>query len=62
MSLFIYPATILGIDDTTLNEIDTKISAFLWNSKNPKVAKSVIQNKISEGGLKMPNIYVKIKT
>ena len=31
MSLFIYPATILGIDDTTLNEIDTKISAFLWN-------------------------------
>ena len=62
VSLFVYPATIMDIDKESLDEIDKCIFSFLWNGKKPKIAKVVIQNQIKKGGLKMPNIYLKVKS
>ena len=61
VSLFVYPAMIIGIPDDTLKTIDRAIFNFLWSSKQPKIAQKVIQNNIHEGGLKMPNIFAKEK-
>ena len=61
VSLFVYPATIMDIDKESLDDIDKCIFSFLWNGKKAKIAKVIIQNQIEKGGLKMPNIYLKVK-
>ena len=62
ISLFVYPASILGIDAKIQDEIDYAIFNFLWDNKPAKIAKVVIQSEIRKGGLKMPNIYKKVRT
>ena len=59
MSLFVFPISITYVPKNVLDEIDKAVFSFLWDNKPPKIAKNVIQNKITEGGLKMPNIYCK---
>ena len=61
ISLFIYPITIIETPPTVLDEIDEAITHFLWGGKQPKIAKGVIEKQIEDGGLKMPNIYIKAK-
>ena len=62
VSLFVYPMTNIDVPKNVLEEIDKSIFNFLWSNKPPKIAKKVIQSKISEGGLKMPNIYQKLSS
>lgn len=61
ISLFVYPATIIETNVEVLELIDAAIFEFLWSRKKPKIAKNVIQNKLENGGMKMPNIFVKTK-
>ena len=61
ISLFVYPATIIETNVEVLELIDSAIFEFLWSHRKPKIAKNVIQNKLENGGMKMPNIFVKIK-
>ena len=61
VSLFVYPATIMETSEELLEQINTALFEFLWNWKKPKIAKSVIQGQLDKGGLKMPNIFMKVK-
>ena len=61
VSLIVYPATVLETPNSVLHEINDIIYAFLWDGKRPKVAAKVIENTIRLGGLKMPNIFLKVK-
>lgn len=60
--IFIYPATIMGIDDKTLLEIDKTLFDFIWSKRKPKIAKPVIQQQYEKGGLKAPNILNRVKS
>ena len=42
------------------DQIETLFYEFLWQGKH-KIVKHVIEQKIDDGGLNMPNIYIKIK-
>ena len=62
VSLFVYQLTIIETPTKILDQIDDAIFKFLWGNKKPKIAKAVIQKQIKDGGLKMPNIYLKAKS
>jgi len=51
----------MSIPDNILKLIDDKIYQFLWQNKKSKIAKCTLESQISEGGLKMPNIKLKVK-
>ena len=59
--LFIYPATILSLPESTLQSIEKQLYDFLWEGLKPKIAKATIEATIEEGGLKMSNIKLKMK-
>ena len=61
ISLFVYPITLIDTPAAILEEIDKTITRFLWSGKKPKIAKKVLQNRIANGGLKLPDIKIKAK-
>ena len=62
ISLFVYPATLMTFPKCKMKEIEQIFYDFLWRKGKHKVAKHVIESKIETGGLKMPNIYNKVKS
>ena len=61
LSLIVYPATVLQTPVHILEEINLLLYSFLWDGKRPKIAAKVLENSIKLGGLKMPNIFLKVK-
>ena len=59
ISLFVYPMSILVTPEKVLKEIEQCVTNFLWDGKTAKISRYVLQNKIIEGGLKLPNIFDK---
>ena len=53
VSLFIYPATILGIRKDSLEEINSILYNFHWGDGKHKVSKQIIESDIEKSGLKM---------
>jgi hypothetical protein len=37
-------------------ELERTISKFIWNSKNPMIAKTIFDNKRTSGGITIPNL------
>ena len=62
MSQIIYPATNLDVPQNILEDLNKIFYNFLWDGKRPKIAAKTIENTISKGGLKMPNIFLKVKS
>ena len=61
ISLIVYPATVLETPNSILEDINKLLFNFLWDGKRPKIASKVIENNVEYGGLKMPNIFLKVK-
>ena len=61
MSQIVYPATNLDVPVEILELLHKLFYDFLWDGKRPKIAAKTLENSISEGGLKMPNIFLKVK-
>ena len=61
ISLIVYPTTVLDTPANILHEINSILYTFLWDGKRPKIAAKVMENSIKLGGLKMPNIFLKVK-
>jgi hypothetical protein len=62
LSLIVYPTTVLEAPTDFLLNINKMIYTFLWDGKKPKIAAKVIESTIKLGGLKMPNIFLKVKS
>jgi len=62
VSLLVYPATLMQFPNQKLREVEMLLYDFLWGKGKNKVAKNVIESDIENGGLKMPNIYNKVKS
>ena len=62
LSQLIYPATNLEVPHTILVDLNKILYDFLWDGKRPKIAAQTIESTISEGGLKMPNLFLKVKS
>ena len=62
LSQIVYPATNLDVPDKILELLHKNFYEFLWDGKRPKIAAKTLENTISEGGLKMPNIFLKVKS
>ena len=56
-----YPTTVLDTPANILHEIKSILYTFLWDGKRPKTAAKVMGNSTKFGGLKMPNIFLKVK-
>ena len=61
LSLIVYPATILEVPSSIISEINAILYKFLWDGKRPKIAAKVLEQSIRYGGLKMPNLFLKVK-
>lgn len=61
VSLIVYPASVLITPINVLEEINRLLYTFLWDGKRPKIAAKILENKVKLGGLKMPNIFLKVK-
>ena len=61
LSTIVYPSTVLDVPIKTLEEVNRLLYNFLWEGKRPKIAAKVIESSIKLGGLKMPNIFLKVK-
>ena len=48
--------TPLYITDTFCTNIQQKLNDFVWDMKTPKISNEILQQNISEGGLRMPNV------
>jgi hypothetical protein len=46
----------MKIPSQLFTELERAICKFIWNSKQPRRAKSVLNNKISSGGITIPDL------
>jgi len=56
-----YIAAVTETPKKVINEVNAIITHFFWNSDTPKIAKNVIIQKITDGGLKFPDFESKVK-
>ena len=61
LSMIVYPASVLETPAYVLEEINNLLMLFMWDGKRPKIAAKILENSIELGGLKMPNIFLKVK-
>ena len=61
LSMIVYPASVLETPAYVLEEINNLIILFMWDGKRPKIAAKILENSVEFGGLKMPNIFLKVK-
>ena len=54
MPLMLYPATILYTPDEVIKEVEEIFFNFIWPKRKHHVKKSVLKQKIEDGGLRMP--------
>ena len=61
LSFIVYPASVIITPINVLEEINKILYKFLWDGKRPKIAAKIMESSIKLGGLKMPNIFLKVK-
>uniref|UniRef100_A0A3P9H232 Reverse transcriptase domain-containing protein n=1 Tax=Oryzias latipes TaxID=8090 RepID=A0A3P9H232_ORYLA len=56
--LYIFQCVPIYISKSFFTDVDKLISGFLWNKKNPRIRKSVLQQHRKHGGLSLPNFQL----
>ena len=61
LSQLIYRFTVLPTPSKSImDKIDKILFNYLWENRPHKIAKDVVSNEYQSGGIKMPNIYIKM--
>ena len=62
LPLILYPASVLFIPEEVVKELDEIFFGFIWPRKKHHVKRDVLIQSIEEGGLKMPDIKLMVKS
>ena len=53
-AIYRFHAIIIKISTQFFNELERAICKFIWNNKKPRIAKSLLNDKRTSGGITMP--------
>lgn len=58
--VFVFLNAVLDSPNTILSKMQAIINEFIWRSKKPRIRLRMVEQKLQNGGVAIPNIYKKI--
>ena len=55
-AIYRFNGTPIKIPTQFISDLERKIDRFIWNNKKPRIAKTILNNKRTSGGITMPDL------